>query len=120
MSERFLFSFKKWDERYGGLAVWLWRLVFYPFLFISLYAGKAYLDSHYVSKEYFDKAMETISEEKQRYAQDQKQDMREIKGKLDTLLESSAANAQRFSDYDRRLGNVEEKIDRLQERSAVH
>jgi hypothetical protein len=107
MSERMLFSLKQWDEKYGVFALWLWRLVFYPILFISLYAGKAYLDSHYVSKDYFDKAMQIISEEKQRFAQEQKQDLKEIKGKLDSLLESSAANAERFTDAERRISRLE-------------
>jgi len=111
MSERFLLGFRRWDETYGPLVVWLWRLILYPLLAISLYAGKAYLDSHYVSKEYFDKAMAILAEEKQRFALDQKQDLKEINVKLDTLLQVGAANGQRLTDAEHRISRLENKSD---------
>lgn len=114
---RILRNLQQWGETYGTLGTWLWRILFYPVLALGMYAGTAYLDSHYVSKEYFDRSILAISEDKDRFALKQEGALKEISGKLDALLLRDSANAQRFSDYDRRLDKVESKVDRMSEQS---
>lgn len=114
MGERFFSAFRKFDESYGDIVTLIWRLVLYPVLFVFAYAGTSYLNNHYVSKEYFDKAMATLSEDKQRTALDQKHDLKEINAKLDALLQVGAANGQRFTDAERRLSRLEDKSDKGQ------
>lgn len=87
-----------------------WLLI--PAVGLCLLCGRLYLSNNYVNKEYFDKAMATLREEKQRYAAEQKEELRTINGKLDTLLQNSAANGQRFTDSERRISRLEDKSDR--------
>jgi hypothetical protein len=57
--------------------------------------------------------MAVLSDDKSKYAVEQKQELKEISGKLDILLQGSAANTQRFTDSERRLSRLEDKVDKL-------
>ena len=100
------------NNSYGALATWIWRLVFYPLLLLVFYSGKSYLELNYVDKAHFDKAMSTLLAEKHRIAAEEKQELNEITGKLDSLLQSGAASSQRLTDAERRISRLEDKQDR--------
>lgn len=94
---------------------WLQRLITWAFqlvITVSLFAGKLYVDNHYVDKPHFDKAMAALSEDKQKYALEQRAELKEINGKLDAILQNNAANGQRFTDAERRLSRLENHLDR--------
>jgi len=104
---------EEFDNTYGIVAKWVWRVVFYPLLILSFYAGTGYLDKNYVSRVLFDKTVANSTGERAKVAEEQKAGLKDISGKLDALLLRDSANAQRFSDYDRRLGRLEDKVDKL-------
>jgi len=112
MRERFLTNFSSWSRNWGEVALWVWRLFFYPFLCLVLYALGAYLNTHYVSKEYFDKAMATLSQEKQQVASEQKQDLKDISSKLDALLLRDGVDSERLTELERRISRQEDKADK--------
>ena len=106
-------SLKGFNSEYGVVISYGWKLILYPLVFLFLYFGRTYLDTNYVSKEYFDSAMSQSSVEKRQSAEEQKLQLKEIGGKLDALLLSSAANGQRFVDSERRISRLEDKVDKI-------
>jgi hypothetical protein len=105
MSEQTVKKIEAFNKSYGTLITFLWRFLFYPILALVFYSSISYLDSHYVSREYFDKAVAKIE-----------QTQTEISGKLDTVIISNAGSAQKDVEAERRLAAVESKVERLGER----
>jgi hypothetical protein len=104
-------KFKSFDDAYGRVITYCCRV----FFAISLYAASQYLSANYVSKDYYDKTVSAAIVEKAHYADMQEAALKEISGKLDSLLLRDSANSQRFSDYDRRVSRLEDKIDKLKD-----
>lgn len=103
------------EAGWGKILTWLFRLLLLPFLSLALYSGTLYLDSHYVPRIYFDESMKVLSADKKAYADAVKIQFETVNGKLDVLLLNGASNGQRFTDFERRLGNVENRVERLQD-----
>jgi hypothetical protein len=102
-------KFKLFDDTYGKLITYACRLLFA----ISLYAGSAYLNTNYVSKAYYDKTISAALVEKREAGSEQKSAFAQVNGKLDAILLNNAANDQKLLDLERRVGKVEDKVDRL-------
>jgi hypothetical protein len=95
------------QKEYGALVGVLWRIILYPMIFLSLYAGKSYLDSHYVDKAHFDESMSVLAQDKEHYNAETQAGLREINGKLDKVIVTQALAMER-------TGNLNERIIRLE------
>jgi len=107
---------KKIDESYGIIARWLFYILVYPVCFLGFFSGKAYLNENYVSKTYYNESVSKSSTERKEATLEEKVEFKEIKGKLDVLLEQNASHNQKFSDTERRLENIEKRADWLSEK----
>jgi hypothetical protein len=96
MSEQTKRKIESFNKSYGTLITFLWRFLFYPILALVFYSSVSYLDSHYVSREYFDKAVAKVESSQ-----------REIIGKIDGVLIYNAAAIEK-------AGNLNERIIRLE------
>ncbi len=103
------------ESGYGKILTWIFRILLLPFLSLGMYSTNLYLDAHYVPRTYFDESMTVLSTDKKAYAGEVKTSFETVNGKLDLLIIGNASNAQRFTDFERRLGSLETKVDRAQE-----
>jgi hypothetical protein len=100
---------KEFDEAYGKLITYACRIIFV----LLLYVTTAYLDNHYIGKKEFSAEMAKLASDKAHYAQEQKKSLRDISLKLDALLLQNAANSEKFTDEERRVSRLEDKVDKL-------
>ena len=102
-------KFKAFDESYGEIITYCCRILFV----LCAYCAIQYLNANYVSKDYFDKTVAIEKAAKESAGSEQKSAFAQINGKLDAILLNNAANDQKLLDLERRVGKVEDKMDRL-------
>jgi hypothetical protein len=78
-----------------------WRVFFYPIFALILYSSSCYLETHYVSKDYFDRSVAKIEESQ-----------RVISGKVDSVLIQNSAALQRTENLDERIIRLESSYDK--------
>lgn len=104
------------ELRYGKLVSWTLRLMLIPFLWVSIYAGNAYLNSHFVSKAYYDASVATTLAAQLEETKSIKAQFVTVNGKLDVILIQNATSGQKIADNERRTTSLESRVDRLQEK----
>lgn len=89
-------------EKYSSAFNIIWKLLFYPILFLCFYAATAFLNINYVSQAEFTS-----------YKNAEISGLKEMSGKLDTLLLRDSSSTQQMADVQRRLNRLEDKVDGL-------
>jgi hypothetical protein len=79
--------------------IWKWaiKLVLAPAVALGVYAGASYLEKNYVTKA-----------EWKLYVEEERAGLKEISGKLDTLLVRDATNGEKLTDQERRISRLED------------
>ena len=98
---------ESFDKSWGAVIKLVWNVIFYPVFALLLLFGKSYLNENYTSKAAFEKSLEKLAIERKETLAETKQDLKEIKNKLDSLLVQSAGQGEKVADNSRRLDALE-------------
>lgn len=100
--ENNLNALKLFAQNWGGLISMIYKIVLFPAIGGVFYISTAYLDKTYVPKT-----------ELSQVKNEQRESFKDINSKLDVLLIREGSAVQKVADLERRVGKIEDKLDRV-------